>query len=46
MADLAAPPPHYDAEVETLLQEAIAAAQEAPYPSADDMLTDVYVQER
>ena len=36
----------FDAEVETLLQEAIAAAQEAPYPSAEDMLTDVYVQER
>lgn len=35
-----------DAEVETLLQEAIAAAQDAPYPSAEDMLTDVYVQER
>jgi TPP-dependent pyruvate/acetoin dehydrogenase alpha subunit len=35
-----------DAEVEKLLEDAIAAAQKAPYPSAEDVLTDVYVNAR
>lgn len=35
-----------DSEVESLLEGAVAAAQEAPFPSPADMLTDVYVRER
>ena len=32
-----------DREVAALIDQAVAEAQEAPQPTADDLLTDVYV---
>ena len=32
-----------DREVAALIDEAVAEAQQAPLPTADDLLTDVYV---
>ena len=33
-----------DGEVEQLMREAVEAAEQAPLPSPEDVLTDVYVR--